>query len=135
MDPNRRALDVAGRSLPVLPFPLIHVQPHGVAVGANELGVDVDECLRPVVAGRKIAQALDGIAKRRAVDGHGRTGRDRLDVDGEQWHAVGVGLLNGRAIVGLADRHVDAAGHGPRVRGSGERDRESWFGGGREPEQ
>ena len=68
MDPNRRALDVAGRSLPVLPFPLIHVHPHGVAVGAHELRVDVDERLRPVVARRQIAKALDRIAGRRAVD-------------------------------------------------------------------
>src|SRR5262245_44718645 len=42
-------VDVVWRAAPVLSFPLVVVHPHRVAVGALELGVDVDERLRVVV--------------------------------------------------------------------------------------
>ena len=39
----RGAVEIAGRAVPALAFPLIVVHPDDVAVGAVEFGVDVDE--------------------------------------------------------------------------------------------
>ena len=57
-----------GELIELLALPLIHVRPDGVAVGAVELGVDIDQGLHVVVACGDLAQALQRIAERVAVD-------------------------------------------------------------------
>ena len=61
-DLRRLAVEIAGRALPVLSFPLIHVHPHRVAVRARKARVDVHERLHPVLAGRNVAQARERMA-------------------------------------------------------------------------
>ena len=70
-DFHRVTEEVAGRAFPVLAFPLIHVQPEGLAIGARERRVDVDERLHPVVAGGNVLETGDWMAS----FGHGQ--RDR----------------------------------------------------------
>ena len=114
---HRRRVQVPRRAPPVLPLPLVHVQPDGVAVGAGELRVDVHERLHPVVAGRQIPQALDGMAEGGRVDDGRPAGHEAVDLRAEERHAGRPRLLDGRPPVVAADRHVDAAGHrlGPRA--------------------
>ena len=52
------AVEIAWRLIELLSFPLVHVRPDGMSVGAMELGVDVDQRLHVVVAGGNLAQAL-----------------------------------------------------------------------------
>jgi len=121
-DLHRIAEDVAGRSLPVLSFPLIVVQPHRLAVGAREPRVDVDERLHPVVAGRQVAQAAQRVAAVVCGDGRGCSGRQVLDVLREQRRTGGRGLLDRRSLVVAADGHVDHAGDRLGARAGAERD-------------
>ena len=111
-DLHRLAKEVAGRALPVLPFPLVHVQPHRVPVRPVELGVHVHERLGPVGAGGDVGQRPDRVPECRRVD------RDRLarleirHVHPEQRHAVLARLVDGRvaSVVGTRECHVHAPG-------------------------
>ena len=107
---DRRAIQIPGRLLPVLSFPLIHVQPDRLAVGARETRVDVDERLHPVVAGRKVAQARHRIAAIRRTDRRVRSSGECFDIPGKQRHAGRPRLLDGCAAVIAGNRDVDHAG-------------------------
>src|SRR5262245_47738546 len=105
------AVEVAWRPPPVLTLPLIHVQPHGVAIGALELRVDVDERLHPIIARGNLAQARDGVAEIVGADRRRRVRREHVDVLAEERRARRIGLLDRRPIVHTADRNVDASCH------------------------
>jgi hypothetical protein len=51
---------VAGRPQPVLPLPLVIVEPYDVAVSPFELCVDIDKTLDKVVGRRDVPDALEG---------------------------------------------------------------------------
>jgi hypothetical protein len=53
-------------------------------VGARELGVDVDERLDPIVAGRQIGHVGDRRPEIVAIDNRGRARREPLDVAAEE---------------------------------------------------
>ncbi len=106
------AIEVAWRLLPVLPFPLVHVQPHRVAIGARELRVDVHEGLHPVVPGGQIPQAGERVPAVAAVECHRLAGLQPLDIFREQRYAFRAGLLNRRGLAVAADREI----HHPRDR-------------------
>ena len=112
VDPHlhRIAVEVSRRSLPVLAFPLVHVQPHRVAVRAREARVDVHERLHPVLAGRNVAQARDRMPAIVRADRDRGPGRELVDVFREERHPFRIGLLDGRPLGVLADREVHHAG-------------------------
>ena len=110
-DPHRIAVQVAGRSLPVLSLPLIHVQPDDTAVGAREAGVDVDEGLRPVIAGGDVREAFDRVPDVGGADRDHGAGLQPLDGRREERRACRPRLLDRRALVVAAQRDVDPAGH------------------------
>ena len=116
------AIEVAGRDVPVLPFPLVVVHPHHVTVGALELGVDVDEPLHEVVARRQVAQARHRRAEIGHVDDGALARRQLLDVTAEERRAGASDLQPRLAVVGAGHHHVDAAGDRARVDAGGERD-------------
>src|SRR6185437_17130132 len=78
------AIDVARRPLPVLAFPLIHVHPHGMPIGAREFRVDVDERLDTISAGRNVTQTPNRMTERGSIDDRGPARREILDIDAEQ---------------------------------------------------
>ena len=69
-DLPRRAVEVAGRLVPLLSLAAVHGQLDDVPVGSVERLVLVQQGLDPVSPGGNLAQALDRIAQRRRVD-HG----------------------------------------------------------------
>ena len=77
-------VEVARRDLEALPFPLVHVHLHGVAVGALKGGVEVEKPLDVVVAGGQISEMLERIAVGRLVDRHGLARAQAVDVAGEE---------------------------------------------------
>ncbi len=83
MHPLRLAVQIAGRSVPLLPFPLVHVGLDRVAVGASERRVDIDHRLHPVVAGGDLRDRRERSAARGGVDDRGRARRQAVDVDAE----------------------------------------------------
>ena len=113
VDLHRLAKEVAGRALPVLPFPLVHVQPHRVPVGPVELGVHVHERLDPVGAGGDVGQR-PGPGTRTSTRRSRPAGRGLRfdDVHPEQRHAVLARLVDGRvaSVVGTRECHVHAPG-------------------------
>ena len=125
------AVEIAGRRLPVLAFPLIHVEPHRVAVGAGESRVHVDERLCPVVASRQVLQALDGMAEGRGVDRRDCARREVRDRDRKERHAGRVRLRN-RGLTPAwrrpAEGDVHAARHRLGAGRGGERDLNYWTG-------
>src|SRR5262245_14351345 len=106
----RLAVEIAGRDVPVLPFPLVVVHPDGVAVGTRELGIDVDEALHVVVAGRQVLEARHGRAQVAGVDDACLTGRQLLHIATEERRAGPANLQPRLAIVGPRNHDVNAAG-------------------------
>ena len=78
--PDRIAEEISGRTFPVLAFPLVHVHPHRVPVGAREARVDVDERLHPVLAGGDVGKAADGMAAILGAERHRCAGLQLIDV-------------------------------------------------------
>ncbi len=78
------ALEVAGRPIEVLALPLIHVGPNDVSVGAVKLGVDIDQGLDVVVAGRHISQAVRWIAQYLAVHDCQASRRQVIDIEAKE---------------------------------------------------
>lgn len=62
MDGLRLADEVPGRHGEILALPLIHVGPDRMAIGAVELGVNVQEDLHDIIPRRQVAQAALRIA-------------------------------------------------------------------------
>jgi len=122
VDAARLAREVAGRAGEVLAFPLVHVGPDSVAIGAVEFGVEVDDGLDVVVAGGNVFERVGGIAGSGAIDDGGATGGESIDVNAEERCAAvpGADLADGlgRGVAGEGDE--DASGDGAGVgRGGG----------------
>lgn len=62
------AVEVAGFAIPVLPFPLIHREFQGAAVGAVERLVDIEDGLHVIIAGGDLRECIARISERGAVD-------------------------------------------------------------------
>ncbi len=125
-DLDRIAEDVARRAFPVLPLPLVHVQPHRLPVRAREPGVDVDEGLHPGTRPR--ADSGGSRAGSRAPRHRrepARPGARAFDVLREQRDAGRRRLFDGRAAIVAADRDVHHAGHRLRSRRLRKRDQEA----------
>src|ERR1700694_1066011 len=117
VNPLRRAVEIAGLGVPVLAFAFVHGELYGVAVGAVEGGVFVEDALDPVIAGGDIAEIGGGIAESVVSDdgilawceGVGIGAEDLLGL-GFFFEELGAGL----GVVGGGDDDEDAA-----VKGSG----------------
>ena len=82
--------------------------------------------LDEVVAGRDVAEIVDGIPDIRLVDDCRAAGRELLDVAAEERDAVGlIELQAGLARAVARDHHVDAAGDWRAVDGGGYADLEA----------
>src|SRR5579859_1921323 len=68
------AIEVAGLGVPVLPFAFVHRELDGVAVGAMEGGVFVQDALDPILAGGNVAEIGGGIAESVVGDDGGLAG-------------------------------------------------------------
>ena len=68
------AVEIGGRNVPVLAFALVHVELDGVAVGAMEGFVTIEDDLHVVFAGFDVVEVADGIAEGGVVDGGGLAG-------------------------------------------------------------
>ena len=79
----RRAIDVAGRAVPLLALAAIHRQLDGVARGQTERLVLVQQRLHRVLARRKRRQRLERIAEHRGVERPLVAGLQPVDVDAE----------------------------------------------------
>src|SRR4029079_18360961 len=93
------AVDVPRRTLPVLPLPLVHVQPDDLPVGARELRVDVDERLHPVLACRQIRQSRERMTPFATSDRPRRPRLDGVDELREERSPGRTGLLDRRLLV------------------------------------
>ncbi len=108
----RRAVKISGRAVPVLAFPLIVVHPDHVAVGAVKFGIDVDEGLHPIFAGRDFGEADDGRAEVGRVDDRVLRGAELFDIASEEGDADAADFESRLSLV-LARKHdVDATGDG-----------------------
>src|SRR5581483_9211462 len=67
-DLDRHVVEIPRRRVPMLPFAVIHVELDGAAVGSMEGVVSVEHRLYPVVTGRDLCDAREGIAERGSVD-------------------------------------------------------------------
>ena len=85
------AIEIAGLGVPVLAFAFVHGELYGVAVGAVEGGVFVEDALHPVVAGGEIAKIGGGVAERVIGDDGVLAGGEGVDVGAE--NLLGVRLL------------------------------------------
>src|SRR2546425_1499788 len=88
MDSLDLAVQVAGRAVELLAFPLVHVGPDGVAVGAVKLCVDVKHRLDVIVPGGNFLQAAERISERARVDRGGFTRLQMVHVQAEQRRGV-----------------------------------------------
>jgi hypothetical protein len=107
----RDAVQVAGLGVPVLAFAFIHGELDGVAVGAVEGGVFVEDALDPVVASGEIVKARDGIAEGVVVDEGGLAGGEGVNVGAEDLLGADFDfedLVARLGVVGSGDDYVDA---------------------------
>ncbi len=105
-DLRGRAVQVAGREVPLLALAAVHRQLHDVAVGATERLVAVEQRLRRVGARGHVAQAAQRVAERGGVDDGGRAGRQAVDVDAEHQLRVGaIGDLEARLGLRVGREH------------------------------
>src|SRR5579863_2122817 len=77
------AIEIAGLGVPVLAFAFVHGELYGVAVGAVEGGVFVEDALDPIVAGGKIAEIGGGVAEGIIGDDSVLAGGEGVDVRAE----------------------------------------------------
>ena len=126
---HRLAVEVARLRVPVLSFALVHRHLDGVAVGAVERLVAVDQRLDEVVAGRDVLQAARRPADDLVVDDDVGAGLEAVDVDAEdRLRAVGAVLIRLRPRLRLAivgDEQEDAAVERLRAAGGGKGNREA----------
>jgi hypothetical protein len=64
------AVEVPGRTVPLLAFPLIVVEPHGMSVSSFEFCINVDKSLDIIFTGRDVAEALDGVSECLMIENH-----------------------------------------------------------------
>ncbi len=112
MDAFGDAVEIAGLGIPVLAFAFVHGELDGVAVGAVEGGVFVEDGLNPIVAGGEIAETGDGVAESVVGDDGVLAGGEGVNVHAE--NLLGFcfdfeDLVAGLRVVGGGDDDVDAA--------------------------
>ena len=83
-----RAHEVSRRLVELLAFPLVVVQPQGVAVRATKLRVHVEQSLHVVVARRNVLEARDRVPEGRPAHDSRCAGRELGDIDPEERRAV-----------------------------------------------
>src|SRR5580700_9991012 len=83
VNPLRQAVEIAGLGVPVLAFAFVHGELYGVAVGAVEGGVFVENALDPIVAGGKIPEIGGGVAEGVIGDDSVLAGGEGVDVGAE----------------------------------------------------
>src|SRR4051812_50222077 len=98
----------------MLPFPLVRVHPDGVAVGAMELRVDVEQRLHVVVAGGDMRDVFKRKSENARADGGSGAGVPRVDIhtiEGDA-AAIAAGLEARFACIGATEDDEKAAGRG-----------------------
>ncbi len=98
----------------MLPFPLIHMGPNGMAIGARKPRVNVDQRLRVVISRRHIFEAIHRVSDRAAIDHRGAAGLELIDVHGEERRlpTPRSGLLQRRRSILFGEHYEYAAGYG-----------------------
>jgi hypothetical protein len=118
------AVEISGRDVPVLAFALVHVELDGVAVGAMEGFVTVEDDLHVVFAGLDVVEVADGVAEGGVVDCGGLAGLKIVDVDAEDHlGARGERDLHARlfgGIVGEDEEQATVEGLGAAFFGEGD---------------
>ena len=96
---------------PMLAFALIHVELDGVAVGATESFVAVQDDLHVVFAGLDVVEIADGVTEGGVIDGDGLAGLKLVDVDAEDHLGTGGQRdLHPRLFAGVVgEKEKDAA--------------------------
>ncbi len=127
MDFFGNAIEIARLGVPVLAFAFVHGELDGVAVGAVEGRVFVEDALDPIVAGGKIAKFGDGVAEGIIGDDGVLAGSESVDVGAEDLLGLNFHFEDLRAGLGIVfsgDDDVDAAversGAELRIEGDGE---------------
>ena len=125
------AVEIGGRDVPVLAFALIHVELDGVAVGAMEGFVAIEDDLHVVFAGLYIVEEADGVAEGGVVDGGGLAGLHGIDIEAEDHlRARGERDLHARLFAGVVgEDEEEAAVEGLGAAFFGEGDGKFWRGG------
>ncbi len=101
-----RAVEVAGRPVPVLPFAAIHGELDDVPVGAVERLVLVQQSLDAVLAGRHEPEALEGVSQCLLIDHGFLSRRQAVNVDAEDLLGPGIlGDLEPRLALLLGGEH------------------------------
>jgi hypothetical protein len=122
------AIEIARLGVPVLAFAFVHGKLDGMAVGAVEGGVLVEDALNPIVAGGKIVKSGRGVAEGIIEDDSGLAGSEAVNVGAEDLLGVDFvfeDLLAGLGVVGGGDDGVYAAVEGRRTEIGTERDSEA----------
>src|SRR5580693_10562428 len=107
-----RAVEIAGLGVPVLAFAFVHGEFYGVAVGAMEGGVFVEDALDPVVARGELVKIGGGVAQRVGGDDRVLAGGQGVDIGTEDLLGLGFFFEDLRARLGVffcGDDHIDAA--------------------------
>lgn len=133
MDAFGDAVEIAGLGVPVLAFAFVHGELDGVAVGAVEGGVLVEDGLNPIVAGGEGAEIGGGIAESVVGDDGVLAGGESVDVNAEDllgFYFDFEDLVAGLGVVGGGDDDVDAAVERSGAKLRVERDGEARLSGG-----
>ena len=59
---------ISGRFVELLPFPLVHVRPDGVAVSALETRINIQQRLHVIVPGGQFTHRLQRISQRKVIE-------------------------------------------------------------------
>lgn len=84
MDSPDLALKVAGGSIELLALPLIHMGPNDVSIRAVKLGVDIDQGLDIIVAGRHVGQAVGRVTQYVAINKRWAPRRELIDINAKE---------------------------------------------------
>src|SRR5690606_34108390 len=96
-------VEVARLARPLLPFPLVGRELHGVAVAARERFVAIDQRLHAIAASRELGERMDGIAERRGVHIASLPGPPALDIHTEYLRRLrGVAYLKARLAAAVS---------------------------------
>ena len=104
---------VSRRLVELLPFPLVHVGPDGVSVRTLEAGINVEQRLDVIVAGRKLAHRFERIAQRKSVQRGCAPRRQALHVNGDHLcpRPPPANLQSRLRIIGPGDDHKQPSGN------------------------
>ena len=97
---------------------IVHVHPDRMAIGAVDLGIDIDHGLRVIVTGRQIAQ-LRGIPNGRCIQSCDLAGLKMIDVGAKNGRAVRSYSEPGLPIILGCEHKHQSSRDGPGVGGRG----------------